>query len=190
MARIVLVTGGCRSGKSAFAQGLAESLPGRRVYVATCPVVDGEMRQRIRKHQEARAASHWDTIEEPMRLDSALLSAGNYDVVLVDCLTLWINNLMYQPRQRNGQDVSEEQVAQRCGEVLAVACKHPGTVVFVTNEVGMGVVPENALARRYRDLVGRCNQVIAAGADIVALISCGIPLFLKGSTHELAARND
>lgn len=190
MARIVLVTGGCRSGKSAFAQDLAESLLGRRVYVATCPVVDEEMRQRIRKHQEARESGHWDTVEEPVRLDRALRAADNYAVVLVDCLTLWINNLMYESRQRSDQDVTEEQVIQWCGEVLASACRHPGTVILVTNEVGMGIVPANTWARRYRDLVGRCNQVIAARANVVALVSCGIPLFLKGSPHEPAARND
>jgi adenosylcobinamide kinase/adenosylcobinamide-phosphate guanylyltransferase len=190
MARIVLVTGGCRSGKSAFAQSLAESLPGRRVFIATCPVVDEEMRQRIRRHQEARASGGWDTIEELVRLEGALLAAGDYEIVLVDCLTVWINNLMYQARQLNGQDIGEEQVVQWCDNVLAGAGKHPGTVIFVSHEVGMGIVPENALARHYRDLVGRCNQAIAAGADVVALVSCGIPLFLKGSTHELAARND
>jgi adenosylcobinamide kinase/adenosylcobinamide-phosphate guanylyltransferase len=179
MARVVLVTGGCRSGKSAYAQNLAESLPGRRAYVATCPVVDDEMRRRIEKHRQARSQL-WETFEEPLLLDGAIRSTAAFPVVLVDCLTLWVNNLMYRAQQQ-GQDTGEEQVAANCGQVLAACKDRAGTVIFVTNEVGMGIVPDNAPARRYRDLVGRCNQVMAAGADAVALVSCGIPLFLKGS---------
>lgn len=179
MAQIVLVTGGARSGKSAFAQGLAESLPGRRAYLATCEPGDEEMRQRVRKHQQARARAEWDTIEEPVRLAQALAGAAGYDVVLVDCLTLWLFNLIGQEAQ-NDTGVDEEEVARQCRHVLAACDAHPGTVVFVTNEVGMGIVPDNWLARRYRDLVGRCNQVMAAAADRVTLVSCGIPLSLKG----------
>jgi len=188
MARIALVTGGCRSGKSAYAQGLAESLPGPRAYVATCPVLDEEMRQRIEKHRQARSAM-WQTIEEPVLLAEAIRSASAHAVVLADCLTLWINNLMYQAEQK-GQDIGEDHVAGQCLTVLDACRSHAGTIIFVTNEVGMGIVPDNALARRYRDLVGRCNQTIAARADVVALVSCGIPLFLKGSPHELARKND
>jgi adenosylcobinamide kinase/adenosylcobinamide-phosphate guanylyltransferase len=179
MAHITLVTGGCRSGKSAYAQQLAESLPGGRAYVATCPVTDDEMARRIDKHRQARSERQWETIEQPVDLESALGAAAGRDVVLVDCLTLWVNNLMYQAEQA-GRQIDEEQVAARCGKVLGACRKRGGCVIFVTNEVGMGIVPDNALARRYRDLVGRCNQTIAAGADAVVLVSCGIPLFLKG----------
>jgi adenosylcobinamide kinase/adenosylcobinamide-phosphate guanylyltransferase len=180
MGRIILVTGGCRSGKSRYAQALAEGLPGRRVCVATCPVLDDEMRERIRRHRQARAAAQWDTLEAPVDLAQALDRAAAYDVVLVDCLTLWVNNLMYEASER-GQVVTEDEMARRCDEVLAAGRRHPGSTVFVTNEVGMGIVPENGLARRYRDLVGRCNQAIAAGADTVTLVTCGIPLTLKGA---------
>lgn len=179
MAHILLVTGGARSGKSVFAQELAESLPGRRAFVATCEPGDDEMRERIRKHRQARTAEQWDTIEEPLHLEQALSDAKSYDVVLVDCLTLWVSNLMFEPGQV-GRDLTEEQVVARCQEILAACETHPGTVVFVTNEVGMGIVPENDLARLYRDLIGRCNQSIAAAADGVTLLSCGIPLTLKG----------
>lgn len=180
MARVILITGGCRSGKSAFAQKLAESLPGRRLFIATCQPVDEEMRERIRKHRQARAEAQWETVEEPLHLAQALSEAPPYDVVLVDCLTVWISNLMYEASQ-NGAAMKEEHQSERCREVLSACQAHPGTVIFVTNEVGMSVVPASAVARLFRDLVGRCNQIIAAAADDVTLMSCGIPVSLKGA---------
>ncbi len=180
MARIILITGGCRSGKSAYAQQLGESLAGRRAYVATCRPTDDEMRERVRRHRKARSAAQWETIEETIDLAGTLARAGGYDVVLVDCLTLWIANLL-EKADREDSDAGEECLAQRCREILVACRAHPGTVLFVTNEVGMGIVPENALARRFRDLVGRCNQVIAAAADRVMLMSCGIPIAVKGA---------
>jgi adenosylcobinamide kinase/adenosylcobinamide-phosphate guanylyltransferase len=179
MGSIILVTGGCRSGKSAFAQRLAESIPGRRALVATCQPMDDEMRERVRLHRQARAGTQWDTIEEPIQLAEALSRAVRYDVVVVDCLTLWVSNLMHNGHP-DGADVNEDYFQKRCEEVLAVCRAHPGTVVLVTNEVGMGIVPQNALARRFRDLIGRVNQAVAAAADRVTLMSCGIPLSLKG----------
>ncbi len=176
---LILITGGCRSGKSAHAQQWAESLPGRRAYVATCPVVDDEMRQRIDRHQQDRRDRGWETIEEQTDL-VGVLRGNDHDVLLVDCLTLWINNLMFEAEKQQ-QTVDEDQIADQCRAVLEVCRKHPGTILFVTNEVGQGIVPENPLARRYRDLVGRCNQVIAAEVDNVTLVSCGIPLTLKGN---------
>ena len=178
MARIHLITGGCRSGKSGQAQKLAESLPGPRAYLATCPVIDDEMRQRIQKHQQARSKNKWHTIEEPLLLADALAGAGEFNVILVDCVTLWINNLMYHTELR-GRQVSEAQVERLCRQVLRASLARHGEVIFVTNEVGLGIVPDNAMARRYRDLVGRANQTLAAGAHRVTLVSCGIPLLLK-----------
>lgn len=178
MAKITLITGGCRSGKSAHAQALAESISGKRVFLATCPVLDDEMRQRIKLHQEARKRSQWETIEEWIDLPGALGQSKGFDVVLVDCLTLWVSNLMYQS-EKDGLLFGEREMADRCGEVVRSARQLSGSVIFVTNEVGMGIVPENALARRYRDLIGRCNQTIAAAADNVTFVSCGIPLVLK-----------
>lgn len=179
MARIALITGGCRSGKSMFAQTLAESLPGRRVFIATCQPLDDEMRERIDRHREARAAMDWKTIEEPVHLADVLTRAQDNEVVLVDCLTLWISNLLCNP-EAECADLDEEQMTQRCQEVLDACRRHPGTVVLVTNEVGAGIVPDTILARRFRDLVGRCNQVLAAGADSVTLMACGLPISLKG----------
>ncbi|NQT85601.1 bifunctional adenosylcobinamide kinase/adenosylcobinamide-phosphate guanylyltransferase [bacterium] len=175
MARVILVTGGSRSGKSAYARALAESLSARRAFVATAPITDDEMRQRILRHQRERSDADWRTLEAPVDLVGALEQARAFDVVLVDCLTLWVNNLMYEA----GRNVEEDEIAEAVGRVLAACAAHAGTVVFVTNEVGMSIVPENALARRYRDLVGRCNQTLAAGADAVTLVACGIPLHLK-----------
>ena len=137
------------------------------------------MRERIRKHQAARAGRGWQTIEEQTDLALALRRARQANVVLVDCLTLWVNNLMYQAQQQGGE-LSEEQLAERCREVLAACEGSSSTVIFVSNEVGMGIVPESAVCRRYRDLAGRCNQMFAAAAETVALIVCGLPLFLKG----------
>ncbi len=178
MARIVLVTGGSRSGKSAYAQHLAEAHPGPRVFVATCPPVDEETRDRIRRHREARRGKDWKTVEVTVDLVDVLEKTPEYEVLLVDCLTLWINNLMYEAQQE-GRQVHEDEVEARCGELLDVSAERSGTVVFVTNEVGMGIVPEHPISRKYRDLVGRCNQVMAGRADRVVLMVAGIPMDLK-----------
>lgn len=178
MTRIVLVTGGCRSGKSAYAQCLAESLPPTRLFVATCPVTDDEIRRRIEQHRLARQDRGWETIEEQCDLARILRCNGQHQVLLVDCVTLWINNLMYHA-EREGRPLTEADVVEQCRQVLDAAAACAGTVIFVTNEVGLGVVPENARARHYRDLIGRANQVLAARADTVALLCCGIALHLK-----------
>jgi adenosylcobinamide kinase/adenosylcobinamide-phosphate guanylyltransferase len=178
MGRIILITGGSRSGKSEYARTLAESLPGRRAFIATCPPVDEETRERIRKHREARSKSQWDTVEEPIDLSGAIRDAADYDILLVDCLTLWVSNLMYAA-ERQGEEITEETIARRCDDLTAACDDHSGSVILVTNEVGMGIVPENAVARRFRDLAGRCNQLVAAKAGEVTLLACGLPLNLK-----------
>jgi adenosylcobinamide kinase / adenosylcobinamide-phosphate guanylyltransferase len=178
MAKLMLVTGGCRSGKSDYAQRLAESLGTMRAYVATAPAVDDEMRQRIAVHRRARADRGWQTIEEQLDLAAVFRGNADYDLLLVDCITLWINNLMYAAEHAGGE-VTEADVAARCEAWLAAAAARRGWVVVVTNEVGLGIVPDNPAARRYRDLVGRANQVIAARAETVTLVSCGIPWHLK-----------
>ena len=179
MARIILITGGSRSGKSIYAQQIAESMAEGRTYIATCPVVDEEMKERIRKHREARRTGNWQTIEETTDLAAALTKAKGSAVILIDCLTLWVNNLMYQAEVQK-QDIREEDIVDRCRDILDACDTIYGTVIFVTNEIGMGIVPDNALSRRYRDLAGRCNQVMAHRADAVVFMVSGLPLKMKG----------
>ncbi len=144
-------------------------------FLATCPEVDEEMAQRIQRHRQQRDSAVWQTIEEPLAVAEAISKARQYDTILVDCLTLWVNNLMFQEPA-----IDEDQVAAKSMELVTAAKAHPGTVIFVTNEVGLGIVPENALARRYRDLIGRCNQTIGRSADEVVFMCCGLPLTIKG----------
>ena len=178
MAEIHLVTGGSRSGKSGYAQKIAETIPGPRAFIATCPVIDPEMAKRVEKHRESRRASDWETIEETVDLAGAIRRAKTYKVLLVDCLTLWINNLLYEA-ERQGGVFTEEATAARCRELIDVCGAFPGTILFVTNELGMGIIPDNETARRFRDCTGRCNQMMAEAAGTVTLIVSGIPLLLK-----------
>lgn len=178
VAKIVFVTGGSRSGKSDYAQRLAESLDGPRAYLATCPIIDEEMAERCRKHQEARSYANWDTIEEERDIAGVLNADREHKVILVDCLTLWVNNLIYEAEQ-NGRIMTEEDMKEKCRTLLAACAKFAGTLIFVTNEVGMGVVPDSPLGRSFRDIAGRCNQIMAASADEVVFLVSGIPLHLK-----------
>ncbi len=175
---LILITGGSRSGKSAFAQQMAEQISGERCFIATCPHTDPEMNERIRRHQKEREGRDWQSIEEPLFLDKAIKDCSPEATILIDCLTLWINNLMYQAEQEKNELV-EDRVAGLAEQLGRAARSHSGTIILVTNEVGLGVVPDNAMARCYRDLVGRCNQVIASMADQVFLVTCGIPTQIK-----------
>ena len=174
MAVIALITGGCRSGKSRYALERGESVEaGSRTFIATCPRVDAEMSERIRRHQREREGRGWQTVEEQTDLVRALRDT-DAPIVVVDCLSLWVNNLMYADGETD-----EDSVADRCERFLEACGGREGTVLAVTNEVGLGVVPDNALARRYRDLLGRCNQTVAAGADEVVFMVSGIPNRIK-----------
>jgi len=186
---IILVTGGSRSGKSTHALRLAESRPGPWTFIATCPAIDEEMARKIEVHQQERDARTWTTIEEEFDLAEAIGRAGTgaaagdrvgaAGVILVDCLTLWVNNLMYRASLA-GREVTEQEVAGLTDAVVRVARSAPGTVIFVTNEVGLGIVPPDASTRLYRNLVGRCGQAIAAASDAAVMVVCGMPITLKG----------
>jgi adenosylcobinamide kinase/adenosylcobinamide-phosphate guanylyltransferase len=179
MSKIIFVTGGCRSGKSRLAQQLAEAAGLNRLYIATAPVLDAEMEERIARHRQERAQRQWTTCEETLDLVKVLEQHPAFDAVLCDCLTLWVNNLMYDAEQKK-EAFGEEDMARLTQAMLRVARCHAGTLVFVANEVGCGIVPADALSRRFRDLAGRCNQVMAAAAAEVYFVVSGIPMKIKG----------
>lgn len=166
---VTLVLGGARSGKSTYAEQLAESQPGPCLYVATATAGDAEMAERIARHQQRRGV-RWHTIEAPLDLAAALSAGAAADsVVLVDCLTLWVSNILLE----------ELDVEKECGKLLRALPGLAGPVIFVSNEVGLGIVPDNALARRFRDAAGRLNQSVAAAAQSVVFVAAGLPLVLK-----------
>lgn len=172
MARIIFITGGARSGKSRLAEKLAESFGGPLCYVATGEARDAEMAQRIAAHK-ARRGEIWQTIEEPCKISEILTGAdGKFRAVLVDCITLWISNLLLHHQE-------PEPVLEQVQALLESVKDSTVPLIFVSNEVGMGIVPENSLARTFRDLAGRANELFAAAADEVYVTFSGIPLKLK-----------
>jgi adenosylcobinamide kinase/adenosylcobinamide-phosphate guanylyltransferase len=167
--RSVLLLGGARSGKSAYAQTLAEAAARDRLYLATAEAGDQEMAERIARHQETRGAG-WTTREEPLDLVEALAAEARPGrVVLVDCLTLWVTNLMF-----SGRNV-EAEVARLAEAVGAIG----GPAVLVSNEVGLSLVPEARLGRDFRDLQGRANAALARACDAVVFLAAGLPTLLK-----------
>jgi adenosylcobinamide kinase/adenosylcobinamide-phosphate guanylyltransferase len=173
MSRVTLVTGGARSGKSRFAERLAERFDPMRGYLATGQGGDAEMAERIARHR-GRRGSDWETVEEPLELTRAITRVdGSYTVLLVDCITLWLSNLLFH---------CEGGAAEALLRVVRFtesfgAWSTP--LIIVTNEVGMGIVPEHPLARSFRDLAGEANELIAARADEVYVTISGLPLKLK-----------
>ncbi len=173
--RLTLVLGGARSGKSRHAETLVEAASDRALYLATAEPGDDEMRRRIAAHR-ARRGRRWSTREEPLDVAGVLVAeAGRGCPILVDCLTLWLSNLM-----QAGRDVAAETAA-----LVALVPALAAPVVMVANEVGLGIVPENALARDFRDHAGRLNHAMAAVAERVVFVAAGLPLVLK---HDSAAR--
>ncbi len=172
MSRNIFITGGARSGKSRLAEKIAEDFGAPLLYIATGHAGDAEMAARIAAHRERRGGK-WQTTEEPLQLLDAVKSAdGGFQAVLVDCITLWLTNLLLTHGDPGGA----------LDEVRALAGLFPELttpLILVSNEVGMGIVPENALARSFRDLAGKANEILAAAADEVYVTFCGIPLKLK-----------
>ena len=163
--------GGARSGKSRYAEALARNADGSCTYIATASAGDEEMAARIAEHR-ARRGPRWTTIEEPVHLAAALDRAMEPDgFVLVDCITLWLSNLL----------LADESHDQPVEELLRVLTEPRGTVVLVSNEVGLGIVPDNALARRFRDVAGTTNQRLAEAVDAVMFLAAGLPIVLKPS---------
>jgi len=166
---VTLVLGGARSGKSRYAECLIEGVEACGTYCATAEAGDPEMAQRIAAHR-ARRGSFWHTIEEPLALASVIAAESSLDrPLLIDCLTLWLSNLLHADRPIGGETAA----------LCAALHESAGPVVLVANEVGLGLVPETSLGRRFRDAAGRLNQQIAALADRVVFVAAGLPLVLK-----------
>ncbi len=165
---LTLIVGGARSGKSRRAEALIEAVPGPWTYVATAEAFDDEMRDRI-DHHRARRDARWRTLDAPRDLAATLETIAPGTPVLVDCLTLWLTNIMLA-----GGDVSDE-----CRSLVDILARPTGPWVVVSNEVGSGIVPESALARRFRDEQGRLNQMVASVAGRVELVVAGIPMIVK-----------
>lgn len=173
MAKTILITGGTRSGKSRLAEEKARGFAPPRAYLATGSAGDGEMAERIARHR-LRRGSDWETIEEGLLLPESLREHdGRYGVILVDCLTLWVSNLLFRYDGDGARVLAE---AGRLRETLAALAT---PTILVTNEVGMGIVPENRLARLFRDLAGETNELVASAADEVYVCISGLPLRLK-----------
>lgn len=179
-----LVLGGARSGKSAFAERLAAETGKEVVYIATAQAGDGEMATRIAHHRQQRPAA-WTTVEEPLALADVLRRwAAPQRVVLVDCLTLWLSNLLFSAGTawpEVGDIELPPQFHLQRGALLQALTEVPGDVVLVSNEVGMGIVPYGAISRCFTDEAGRLNQAVAAVCDRAVFVAAGLPLVLKGA---------
>ena len=170
--KIYFITGGARSGKSSFAEKLAAEFDAKRAYIATAQALDGEMAARIEQHRKKRGNS-WDTYEEPLAI-AELVKKLNlaYQLILLDCLTLWLSNVMARADD-------DDAVLSRSGELVSALKEFKGSCIVVSNEVGLGIVPDNPLARRFRDLAGIINQMMAQAADEVYFLAAGLPLKMK-----------
>ena len=173
MGKSVFILGGARSGKSDFALKKASAEPGEKAFVATAEALDGEMRARIEKHRKERG-KQWITHEEPLRISGLIADIGDkYQVLLVDCLTLWLSNIMHA-----GYDVKNE--TKQLASVIGMG--RVASLYIISNEVGLGLVPESPLGREYRDYLGILNQEVAKAATDVYFMAAGIPLKLKGDS--------
>ena len=174
MSRFTLILGGAKSGKTSLALQKCEEYPAKRVYLATAQAFDGEMAERIRRHQAERG-DEWRTVEEPFDPASAIagIDTASDAVVLLDCLTLWLSNLMA------GQGLSSDETRPKIEALLEAIKACPKDVIIVSNEVGHGIVPENKLARAFRDAAGAAHQILAARADEVIMVVAGLPMKLK-----------
>lgn len=169
--KIVLITGGARSGKSSFALREALKVRGKRAFIATAEATDSEMKERIERHKQDRG-NGWITYEEPLKIAEILRDRErDHRVLVIDCLTLWLANVMQSPLD------ADTEIDHLVSSLKGMS---EGRVFIVSNEVGMGIVPENELARRFRDLAGRLNQRIAAASDEVYVTFSGIPVKIKG----------
>lgn len=177
-ARHVMVTGGVRSGKSRYAEEMAAKLGGKVTYLATAQALDVEMEERIERHQQRRP-NDWKTIEEPLEVITVLSRCQKGDTVLLDCLILYLSNLFFKYAEL--PIGSQEQIiSEKVADLAETVKRSKANVIIVTNEIGWGVVPDNSLARRFRDMAGTANQKLAAVCDEVYLLVSGLPIRIKG----------
>jgi adenosylcobinamide kinase/adenosylcobinamide-phosphate guanylyltransferase len=170
--QIILITGASRSGKSRYAQIWAENKAPSRLFLATARALDEEMADRIRRHKEVRGEG-WSTIEEPLMISPAIREYGSRaEVILLDCVTLWVSNLLME-------GLSDKEILSSAEDLARAASEVSCSIAMVTNEVGWGIVPEYPEGRRFRDLAGSVNQVLARSADQVILMVAGIPMLVK-----------
>jgi adenosylcobinamide kinase / adenosylcobinamide-phosphate guanylyltransferase len=185
MGKIVLVVGGARSGKSSFAERYVASKGKKIAYIATAQVYDEEMEYRVKLHK-TRRPSAWKTYESPYRAERAIVEAAKeHDMILFDCITLYLSNLLCKENAAIDLAKDSKEVFAAFQQIVQAAKDANCTIVFVSNEVGAGIVPENALAREYRDLAGLVNQMIAREAEDVFLVTCGIPVNIKKIAENL-----
>lgn len=179
--KLILVLGGSRSGKSEFAEKIAERTGKRMTYIATAAVRDEEMAERVKLHQKRRPNS-WVTVEEEKDVLGALSLGGKGDVFLLDCATVWLTNLLLEQQPTETDAALDKKEARILGQVagLVETVESGLDLIVVSNEVGLGIVPEHPLGRIFRDLAGKANQVLASKADSVYLVVAGIPLVIKG----------
>ena len=174
--KLIFILGGARRGKSAYALTLAESMAGKRLYLATAQALDKEMGEKIKKHKRERG-SNWVTIEEPIHVADVVRGNKKHDVILLDCLTLWLSNLItnYELRITN----LDLQIAKQIASLISACKKTKANIIVVSNEVGLGIVPDNPLARQFRDIAGVANQKMAQAADEVYFVTVGISMRMK-----------
>ncbi|MDD5486016.1 MAG: bifunctional adenosylcobinamide kinase/adenosylcobinamide-phosphate guanylyltransferase [Dehalococcoidales bacterium] len=172
----ILILGGARSGKSSFAQNLASELGGTVTFVATAEAGDEDMYRRIAEHRRSRPES-WQTVEAQYGIGKAIKKqAGKSDVVIIDCITMLVSNIMLKSLRKAP---AEELVLKEIETLVRCMGESPATFILVSNEVGMGLVPDNELGRRYRDILGQANQLLAKSADEIYLMVTGVPIKLK-----------
>ncbi len=181
--KLILITGGVRSGKSSFAETLAGNLGQKIAFIATAQSLDKEMENRIAQHRANRPI-HWKTYEEPYRVTQVIQKVEQKtEVILIDCLTLLVSNLMQDYQEGVSNKSLADNIIGEIGEIVRESLKCSATVIIVSNEVGLGLVPANPMGRFYRDILGKANQMIASQSDWVYLLVASIPMQIKGNNH-------
>ncbi len=174
--KLIFILGGARSGKSAYALKLTEAMAGKKLYLATAQALDKEMAEKIKNHKKQRG-SKWTTIEEPIKVADVIRWDKKHDVLLLDCLTLWVSNLM--SKESGVRSQKSEVIYKNINQLISTCKNSKANIVVVSNEVGLGIVPDNPLARRFRDIAGYANQKMAEAADEVYFVAAGMPMRMK-----------